>query len=1058
MNETDRQTHIAKYIEEVTSQFYSGQAREHSYRPALERLMMSFDKVHAVNEPKHSDFGAPDFVFLSNNNNDLILGYAEAKDITVSLDRTEKTEQMQRYAGYANLFLTDYLEFRFFRNGEKYETITLGHIKDGKVYKNLENSQRLMRELEAFLEQTPEKITNGKRLAKIMGGKARRIRDNVAAYLKNESGEGGEFERMFEMMRKMLVHDLTPDKFADMYAQTLVYGLFVARYGDITPDSFTRGEARDLVPTSNPFLRHFFDHIVGPNFDIRLGYIVDELCEIFSVSDVQAIVHKHLKIADETTDVKDPIIHFYEDFLQEYDAAERKKMGAYYTPIPVVQYIVKQVDRILREDFGIVDGLASNETTNYEIETGQDLRADRRKLTITHQTITVPRVQVLDPAVGTATFLNETIKFVHKRFAGQEGRWPAYVNDNLIKRLHGFELMMAPYTIAHLKLGMTLRETGVEKIHDRLGVYLTNTLEEGIPTQTDLFSFGLAQAVSEESRLAAEVKSERPVMVVMGNPPYSVSSNNKSKYIQALIADYKKDLNERKINLDDDYIKFIRFSEEMVTKNGSGIVAMITNNSYIDGITHRQMRKHLLQTFDKIYVLDLHGNSKKKEVTPEGTKDENVFDIMSGVSIVLMVKTTPQKHKELAEVYHSELWGKRTQKFEALKSRNIEYRRVSVIEPYNFFVPKDTSSLLEYSQFISIDNLFVNGSSGFRSGQDDPQIAWDRVQISGVVNDLIRLPEQDYRDKYKLKDGRNHHYVGMRSDVMAGFEPDRVINILYRPFDIRWTYYSKKSSSFAARPRNSTMNNFVFKRNIGLVSTRQAAASNPLFFDAIFLTEIVADENFVRRGSSQVFPLYVYSDSGVRTPNFNQVELSALLRNVPYILEDLEDGEKVAGSPDTITPENILDYVYAVLHSPYYREKYKEFLKTDFPRIPAPEDVVVFWKKSHIGHQLRELHLMKSPLLNTLDTTYPVSGNNVVEAVSYEDEKVRINAAQYFGNVSESAWNFYIGGYQPAQKWLKDRKGRELSDDDIVHYQKLVKVLVETVRIMNELDSELERF
>ena len=1032
MNETERQAAVQKYLNEVTEQFYSGHAIEHAYRPALQRLVNSFDDVIAVNDPKHSEHGAPDFVFLKKSNIKVIKGYAEAKDIAVSLDKTERSNQMQRYGGYANLVLTDYLEFRFFRNGEKYETVSLGSVKNGKLHTTPENASRLTREIEAFLDQTPESIRSGKRLAQIMGGKARRIRDNVTQYLQNDDVESKEFDKIYGMMKKMLVHDLTPERFADMYAQTLVYGLFVARYGDNTPDSFTRSEARDLVPASNPFLRHFFDHIVGPNFDARLSYIVDELCEIFSVSNVQKIVHKHLKIADQTFDAKDPIIHFYEDFLQEYDPEERKRMGAYYTPIPVVKYIVRTVDKILKEEFGLIKGLASDETITQTVTT-QPWRKKGERTNRTTKEVTVPRVQVLDPAVGTATFLNETIKFIHEGFTSQEGRWPSYVNDSLVKRLHGFELMMAPYTIAHLKLGMTLKETGVSKLNERLGVYLTNTLEEGIPQQPDLFSFGLAEAVSDESRLAAEVKSERPVMVVMGNPPYSVSSNNKSKWIQGLIADYKKDLNERKINIDDDYIKFIRFAEEMVDRNGNGIVAMITNNSYIDGITHRKMREHLLQTFDKIYVLDLHGSSKKKEVTPEGNKDENIFDIMSGVSIVLMLKTG-QVRTGLGTVYHSELWGRRQSKFDALNADDINYEIVKKSEPYNFFVPKDSSSQVKYDRYTSISGLFNNGSSGFRSGQDDPQITWNSQEIEKVVQDLIDLPEQDYRQKYGLKDGRNHHYAGMRADVGVTVEEERVIKILYRPFDIRWTYYSKKSSSFAAWPRNSTMNNFVSKRNIGLVSTRQSSASNQLFFEAIFITEFVTDENFVRRGSSQVIPLYIYHEDGTHTPNFVQAELSAFTRHL-------------AAEP---SPEDILDYIYAVLHSPSYRSDYKQFLMIDYPRVPQP-DQHEFDRLVPFGRMLRELHLMKSPDIDNYSTTFPEPGDDTVNEVKYDNGKVYINTTQYFGNVPEVAWNFYIGGYQPAQKWLKDRKGHTLTSTEIGHYQRIITVLIQTDKIMKKI-------
>jgi hypothetical protein len=389
---------IQAYLAEVAEQFNSGHAIEHAYRPALQRLINGLGDVTAVNDPKHSEHGAPDFVFLKKSNAEIIKGYAEAKDINVSLDKTEKTDQMKRYAGYQNLFLTDYLEFRFFKNGEKYETISLGEFKDKKIVLTPENGQRLINELEAFLEQTPESIKSGKRLSEIMGAKARRIRDNVAIYLNDESIDAKELDKIYEMMKKLLVHDLDPAKFADMYAQTLVYGLFVARYGDSSLETFSRSEARDLVPQSNPFLLHFFDHIAGTAFDKRLAKIVDELCDIFVVSDVQNIVHKHLRIADTTDDTKDPIIHFYEDFLQAYDPAERKRMGAYYTPIPVVKFIVRHIDKLLKEEFGISKGLASDETVQHTVDTQPWRKKGERKDRLTKE-VTMPRVQVLDGAL-----------------------------------------------------------------------------------------------------------------------------------------------------------------------------------------------------------------------------------------------------------------------------------------------------------------------------------------------------------------------------------------------------------------------------------------------------------------------------------------------------------------------------------------------------------------------------------------------------------------------------------------------------------------------------------
>ncbi|MES2876100.1 MAG: type ISP restriction/modification enzyme [Patescibacteria group bacterium] len=1044
MTEANLQTIIAKYLEEITEQFYSGHAIEHAYRPALQTLMSSFEDTVAVNDPKHSEHGAPDFVFLKKSNTKIIKGYAEAKDITVSLDKTEKTNQMQRYGGYANLFLTDYLEFRFFKNGEKYQTISLGHVKDGKLYKTPENGEMLARELAAFLELPPEKIKSGRRLAEIMGGKARRIRDNVVQYLAEDDDKSTELLKIYEMMKKLLVHDLTEEKFADMYAQTLVYGLFVARYGDSTQESFDRSEARDLVPKSNPFLRHFFDHIVGPNFDVRLGYIVDELCEVFSVSNVQEIVHKHLRIQDETSDSKDPIIHFYEDFLHEYDPAERKRMGAYYTPIPVVKFIVRHVDKILKEEFGITKGLASDQTIDHWVETGQDMRADKRTKLKTGYNVKLPRVQVLDPAVGTATFLNETIKFIYEGFKGQEGRWPGYVNDNLVKRLHGFELMMAPYTIAHLKLGMTLKETGVENLKDRLGVYLTNTLEEGVPMQPDLFSFGLAEAVSDESRHAAEIKSERPVMVVMGNPPYSVSSNNKSKYIENLVADYKKDLNERNIQpLSDDYIKFIRFAEEMVAKNGSGIVAMITNNSYIDGLIHRQMRKHLLQTFDKIYVLDLHGNSKKKEVASDGGRDENVFDIQQGVGIIFAVKTGKKQPDTLADLFHDTVKGTRKYKFEYLDSHGngSEFAFVQKpIAPRYAFGWENTLDASEYSKYVSVRELMPAGDVGVASYRDSFATDIEKDLLAQRMRDYYTAPTQDLVSKYGLKESKSFSIQERRQD--AHFDETKIKKIQYRPFDSRWIYYS---SDVADRLRPKTSKHML-KENLALSVLRNSRDAE--VNDKVFVVDILADKSVTSSlDNAVVFPLYLHNEDGTRTQNFNPAELSALKRNL------------TAGS----SPEDILDYIYAVLHSPAYRAKYKELLKIDFPRVPAPASDTEFTRLVVLGRQLRELHLMKSPFIANYDTTYPEAGSDEVEKISFATDitgggqyatgSVYINETQYFGNVPEVAWNFYIGGYQPVQKWLKDRKGRKLSSNDLDHYQKIIKILIETDRIMKDIDN-----
>ncbi len=1031
MNENDRILAVNTYLNELTVQLRSGHAREHAYRPALERLMASFEDVIAVNDPRRSENGNPDFVFLRKSNVDMILGYAEAKDITVDLDKTLKSEQLRRYAGYEKLFLTNYRDFIFLANGEEYLRISIGSLNNGIFTPNQEQALRLAHELYAFLSRRPEAIKSGKRLAVIMGGKARRIRDNVTEYLTNtDNVRNIELDKIYGLMKSLLVHDLSKEQFSDLYAQTLVYGLFAARYNDETPDSFDRREAVENVPKTNPFLRQFFNHIAGADFDARLRYIVDELCEVFSISDIRALVrHQATKFA--VDDERDLTIHFYEDFLKEYDPVMRQKMGVYYTPLPVVKFIVRSVDQILKNDFGIEEGLASTQTISHTVDTQPWRKKGERKDRLTKEII-VPRVQVLDPAVGTATFLNETIKHVYKEFVGQEGRWPSYVKTNLIKRIHGFELMMAPYTIAHLKLSMTLRETGVTDITDRLGVYLTNTLEEGVPSQQDLLSLlGLAGAVSEESQHAADIKTSQPVMVVMGNPPYSVSSNNKSAFIQNLIKDYKKDLNERKINLDDDYIKFIRFAEHMVAKNGEGIVAMITNNSYIDGITHRQMRKHLLETFDKIYVLDLHGSTMKQEKAPDGGEDKNVFDIMQGVSIILAAKKHYESEKtELAKVFHADVYGPRKHKFDVLNSDQITYSELFVQSPNYFFTPKDFSEQDTYGGFVALEELMPNYNSGIQTKRDKLVYNFHKSDAENVVSDFSNLELGELVSKYNLADdGRDWTLELATKDVKTSL--GEFSEILYHPLDKRETWYSGKTKGFMAYPRSPLMRNMLHD-NVAIITIRNSRRGNPTCH---FISDTLIDKDAISPfDNSRFFPLWLYHDDGERTINFDSEKLDKLTQNLSV-------------NP---SPEAVIDYIYAVLHSRNYREKYKEFLRIDFPRIPVPTQDD-FNRLVPLGQRLRELHLMKGSFARS--TTFPEVGDCLVDTPRFIDNKVFINDSQYFGNVPEDAWNSFIGGYQPAQKWLKDRKGRTLDDNEITHYQNLIQILIETEEVMDEIDK-----
>lgn len=1230
------------YLNQLQAHLKTGEAREHTYRPALISLFESFNNIQAANDQARTAHGATDFVYRSKTNLDIVLGYGEAKDINVSLDKTEKTEQLERYSGYNNLLLTNGIEFRFYKNGKKYSEVEIAKLNQLSLAPIPENFEILTDELTNFFAQDPEVIKSAKRLSEIMGAKARRIRNNINILLKANADNqdiAPEIAKVYKLMRELLVHDLAPENFSDMYAQTLVYGLFVARYSDESPDNFTRSEARDLIPPSNPFLREFFDHIAGPRFEKGLSIIVDELCQVFSVSNVKEIIDKYLKLNEgDQTDAKDPIIHFYEDFLSEYDPTTRKKMGAYYTPTPVVKFMVRAVDEVLKKHFNLPKGLADSSTQTHEV-----IVQGKKAKQAWH------KVQVLDPATGTATFLNEIIKFVHLKFKGQEGMWPDYAKNNLVPRLHGFELMMGAYTIAHLKLSLTLKTLGVDDLGKRLGVYLTNSLEEGIPSQPDLFSFGLSEAVTHESAEAAHIKSERPIMVVIGNPPYSGVSSNETAYANSIIEKYKVEpggkqkLQERKHWLNDDYVKFIAMAEDLISKNGEGVLAFITNHGYLDNPTFRGMRWHLAQTFDQIDIVDLHGNSKKKEVSPDGSKDENVFDIQQGVAIIIATKLKGSKQKD-ATVRVADIYGKRTFKFSILEKSifgeqpprptgtpqegnspsqkrwqaqpdGVVFKQIKLDTKLYYFVDKNTEGKDEYEQGFSVAEMFKLNGVGFVTACDILNISYTKEEHRAKINDILNLNEISWRQKYnRAKDAQAWKYNWAKEDALNNENKD-LVEVSYRPFDTRYTLYSGKSGGLYARPTQNVMKHFLAGDNVGLAFRRQQPENRDQY---IFISNQIIADGYIRsdnKGGESIAPLWLYDEQGNKTSNLN-----------PEIVESIK--LKVPGCDE----QGIFDYIYGVLHWPQYREKYKEFLKIDFPRVPYPKNPKEFERFRGAGAKLRGLHLMSDPSVNDFITTYPVAGSNEVVKLKYQPDsplegcpeggveinkntnhsplegcseqsgveinkttvklnpaknlpqnpnlkdlakqnrkagvlsevlfwqqvhkgkfhgldfdrqkiigdyivdffveklslvieidgsthddkgdydevsqkyleslglrvfratdgdvknnlslviehleqfiieecgelhpapsghpsrgesargqnlgRVYINETQYFGGVPEAAWNFYIGGYQPAQKWLKDRKGRVLSFEDIEHYQKIIKVLDETEEIM----------
>lgn len=1015
-----------KYLDGIIRKFKTGKTTEHSFRGNLQDFVeRTVTGVQAINEPTRQKCGAPDYIIQKKN---IPVGYIEAKDIDKNLDVVEKSEQLDRYrASLDNLILTNYLEFRFFVGGEHVDTVKVADIVNGKIKVYEKEYQKLIDHIRNFCDYKGQTIKSPKQLANLMAQKAVMIRDVIINSL--ESDSIGSLVSQRDAFKQILLHDLNNHTFADMYAQTIAYGLFVARLNDTTLGDFSRQEARELVSKNNPFLRQLFDYISGANLDDNLVWIVDDLVEIFRAVDL----NKLLKNYGRTTQMSDPFLHFYETFLESYDKVTKEKRGVYYTPQPVVKFIVSAVDSILKTEFNLSHGLADDTTIKHTRTLYYEKKKKKVKGEVVYEDVPVTtdenvyKVQILDPATGTGTFLAETIRKIYSYFVNQQGIWSQYVDNALIPRLNGFEIMMTPYVMCHLKLDLLLRETGytTTKQTNRFNVYLTNALEKDETTKYPLFDW-----LSEEARYAGMIKSEKPIMVVLGNPPYSVSSCNKNDYIDELMEVYKQDLNERNIQpLSDDYIKFIRMGESFIEKNNEGILAYISNNSFLDGVIHRQMRKHLMQTFDKIYILDLHGNAKKKETSPDGSKDENVFNIQQGVSINIFVKTGKKKPDEPAKVYHTELFGEREKKYEYLNGNDLTtagYKELTPAEPYYFFVPKDFSVQEEYDKGIDLNKLFVINKVGIATGRDS-------LYINSSRDKLIRDIEEHF-------------------NISA--DKSLVTDYLYRPFDTQYCYYDIKKIQ---RARYELMKHLL-NTNLSLCITK---ANRQLSLGYCWISKCIVDRHILDSAGDTTccFPLYLYDDDSTQTSFFDRSRKPNLNMD---IVRELEQKLNLTFTPEkeakagTFAPIDILDYIYGVLHSDKYRTKYKEFLKIDFPRIPYPQNADYFFKIAKLGNQLREIHLLESPIVNEFVTSYPVGGDNEVVKPEYKNNKVYINKTQYFDNVPEIAWNFYIGGYQPAQKWLKDRKGRILNYEDVIHYQKIIKALLETHTIMQHIDEIIQ--
>ena len=926
----------------------------------------------------------------------------------------------------------------------------------------------------AFTLRHGEVVTTSKelsiRLAKLAGD----IRDRIKSALAIET-DRGPLTKLMKAFQTSLVHDLDADGFADMYAQTIAYGLLSARIADPhkkTVDDFA-GHMR-----TNPFLRELMETFLkvggrrgkagGPGIDFdELG--VSEVVQLLDDANMEAVV---LDFGDKNPQ-EDPVIHFYELFLKEYDARKRMQRGVFYTPQPVVSYIVRSVHELLQTEFGLADGLADTTTWGAMLKKHPGLKLPPltdeagEKRTISPDE---PFVQILDPATGTATFLVEVIDVIHRTLAAkwkqqrltdaqQRAAWNDYVPQHLLPRLHAFELMMAPYAIAHMKIGLKLAETGYRfGTEERARIYLTNALEPWVK-QLALIGF---DALAHEAAAVNEIKRHKRFTVVLGNPPYSVTSTNFNPFIDGLMDDYKQHVRGEQglVALADDYLKFIRLSQKLLAVPNCGVWGMITNHGLLKGVIHRGVRKELLSQFNVMFIADLHGDSNIGEQVPSGKTNENVFDIQQGVAVSIGVRglCKPSVHR----VRHCDLWGSRAEKYTDLASHPISYRKwadLRPVEPRHFLIPFDDANLPEYEAHPSLNEFMTVNSCGVKTHRDGVVIDYEKQTLADRMNDIASEHRLDLlRDRYGITDTPNWKLKDAQLKVKANEISKFIKRLTYRPFDYRWIYYNpaiiEKGDSKYPTLRH------MLNNNLALLSARIQATG---IFDAVFVSKFLVEMKTAESSRScTVFPLFLTDDGDLEQRELSNEGPRPNLNAKVLLSWSQKLGVKPKGAfnlPTGLTPEDIFHYAYAVFHCPGYRSRYAEFLKIDFPRLPLTGNMQLFRALAQLGGELTALHLLESPKLAQPITEFVGGLHPEVEKISWSRNSVWVDKAQTTGfrGVREDVWNFHIGGYQVCEKWLKDRKGRKLSKDDITHYQKIVVALAETIRLMQEIDAVIEQ-
>jgi len=949
--------------------------------------------------------------------------------------------------------------------------------------------------LKAFSGSTRQAIRTSKQLAEIMAVRARDMRRRVGDVFEVEA-EDGPLHALYDSFKKVLIHDLDPSSFADMYAQTITYGLFSARCMD-TDGHFELGEVIERIPETNPFLKDLFSACFkaaegdGSSIDLdELG--VNRLIELLdSLNEAEGDqMQRILEEWGRQTGGEDPVIHFYEGFLKAYAPEQKVQRGVFYTPDPVVSFIVRSVDKVLKEEFNLSLGLADTTTWGELVENGTIKRPKgmHHNSEEWKELSKQPFVQILDPAVGTGTFLKHIIELVHQtmteKWRSEDNPtklWNEYVAKDLLPRLNGFEIMMTPYAVCHMKLGLVLKQTGYEFEHgQRLNVFLTNSLDaphkfSGLP----LFS----EFIAHESEQANRIKTDIPIAVVIGNPPYAGRSWNLEPEHRALVKKYKyvdsekireKGALQLEKSIQEDYVKFFRISESFIEQNNYGVIGLITSHGFLDNPTLRGLRWHLLSTFGTLRFVDLHGNVSRGEATPSGKKDENVFDIKKTGTCV-SVNSRPFETAK-SRILHEDVWGERDlHKYPWLMAHTADDDTLSNLNPsapLYLFVPQDEKLRSEYETGYPIDSAIPLHSKGIVTGRDHFVIDFDvepLIQRMRDFGDLTRSDEEIV-EKFNLNPTPWWNVTEARKKIARENDLTQFVDlILYRPFDFRYCFFHP---AVLMSPRRPVMANFDGPRhNFLIVTSRMTKGESFAHFtvsnrptEAIMLSSKTSN-------NAIIFPLYIYPDQQLGHHSLEDEPSPSFTPEFLRIVEETLNMRALKkGSGDfneTVGPEDLLYYLMAVFHSPTYRDRYSEFLKRDFPRIYLTPISELFSALVRLGHDLVAYHLLEAANLNKPNSTRLGSSPFEVEKASFSDNTIWIDRAKTrgFKGVPKEVWNFHLGGYQVCEKWLKDRQdkggknprpGRVLTDKDIDHYQKIIVAISETNRIMGEIDEVID--